>query len=179
MTKPSGPGSFLRKYGCRGCWGLWGRRGHWGQWGCRGLLGLENHYWVFQVLEINSLMTYITYFGVLKRQFFLTESWKPMLNFSTFSVRGCWGQPMFLFQNWLMKLKCPNLKNIQAAANNIARTVNITKMICGSRRYIQGLSTGFDILWRPRRPTKNNFLVKMKVSVHSWGLGIWVSSTSF
>ena len=44
---------------------------------------------------------------------------------------------------------------------------------------IQGLSTGFDILWRPWRPSKNNFLVKMKVSVYFWGLGIWVSSTSF
>ena len=32
---------------------------------------------------------------------------------------------------------------------------------------LQGLSTGFDILWRPRRPTKNNFLVKMKVFVYS------------
>ena len=39
--------------------------------------------------------------------------------------------------------------------------------------------TGFDIFWRPRRPTKNNFLVKMKVSVYFWGLGIWVSSTNF
>ena len=44
---------------------------------------------------------------------------------------------------------------------------------------LQGLSIGFDILWRPWKPTKNNFLVKMKVSVYSWGLGIWVSSTSF
>ena len=26
-----------------------------------------------------------------------TEKWKPMLNFSTFSVRGSWGQPMLLF----------------------------------------------------------------------------------
>ena len=44
---------------------------------------------------------------------------------------------------------------------------------------LQGLSTRFDILWRPRRPTKNNFLAKMKVSVYFWGLGIWVSSTNF
>ena len=32
---------------------------------------------------------------------------------------------------------------------------------------------------RPQRPTKKNFLVKVKISVHFWGLGIWVSSTSF
>ena len=29
---------------------------------------------------------------------FLTESWKLMLNFSTFPVGNCWGQPMLLFQ---------------------------------------------------------------------------------
>ena len=34
---------------------------------------------------------------VFWKNFFLTESWKPMLNFSTFSVGGCWGQPMLLF----------------------------------------------------------------------------------
>ena len=44
---------------------------------------------------------------------FLTESWKLMLNFSTFSVGGWWGQPMLLFKNWSMKLKCPNLRNAQ------------------------------------------------------------------
>ena len=44
---------------------------------------------------------------------------------------------------------------------------------------VQGLSTGFDILWRPRRSTKNNFLVKTKASVYCWGLGIWEKSTSF
>ena len=44
---------------------------------------------------------------------------------------------------------------------------------------IQGLSTGIDIFWRPRRPTINNFLVKMNVSAYFWGLGIWVSPTKF
>ena len=44
---------------------------------------------------------------------------------------------------------------------------------------IQGLSTGIDIFWRPWRPTINNFLVKMNISVYFWGLGIWVSSTKF
>ena len=44
---------------------------------------------------------------------------------------------------------------------------------------IQGHATGFDIQWRPWRPSKNNFYVKMKVFVYFWGLGIWVSSTSF
>ena len=32
------------------------------------------------------------------------------MNFSTFSVGGCWGQSMsFFFENWLMKHKCTNL----------------------------------------------------------------------
>ena len=44
---------------------------------------------------------------------------------------------------------------------------------------VQGLSTGFDILWRPRRPSENDFQVIMKISVCFWGLGIWVSSTNF
>ena len=45
--------------------------------------------------------------------------------------------------------------------------------------FIQGLLTGFDIFWRPQRPTKNKFLVKMIVSVNFWGIGIKVSSISF
>ena len=45
--------------------------------------------------------------------------------------------------------------------------------------FLQGLSTGIDIFWRPWRPTINNFLVKMNVSVYFWGFGIWVSATKF
>ena len=44
---------------------------------------------------------------------------------------------------------------------------------------VQGVSTGIDILWRPQRPTKNNFLVKMEVAVYFWGLGNWLSSIIF
>ena len=109
MTKPSGPGSFLRKYGCRGCWGLWGRRGHWGQWGCRGLLGLENHYWVIQVLEINSLRTYITYFGVLKRQFFWQNHENPCWILVFFLSEVVEASPCYFFKNWLVTHKSPNL----------------------------------------------------------------------
>ena len=42
---------------------------------------------VIHVLEFNSLRTNITLFW----NCFLTESGKIMLNFSTFSVGGCWG----------------------------------------------------------------------------------------
>ena len=42
---------------------------------------------VILVLEFNNLRTKII----------LTESWKFLLNFSTFSIGGCWGQSMLLF----------------------------------------------------------------------------------
>ena len=59
--------------------------------------------------------------------------------------------------------------------------VSSKKVICifKAKIFLQGLSTGFDIIWRPRRPTKKTFLVKMKVSVYSLCLGILVSSTNF
>ena len=44
---------------------------------------------------------------------------------------------------------------------------------------VQGVSYYFDILWRPLRPPKNNFLVMMKAFVYSRGAVIWVSSISF
>ena len=38
------------------------------------------------------------------------DIWVSLNSFqkSTFSVGGCWGQAMLLFENWLMKLKCQN-----------------------------------------------------------------------
>ena len=43
----------------------------------------------------------------------LTESWKPMLNFSNFLSEVVEASLCYFFKNWLMKLKCPNLRNIQ------------------------------------------------------------------
>ena len=37
-------------------------------------------------------------FWCFERTFVLVESWNVMLNFSTFSVGGCWGQTMLLFK---------------------------------------------------------------------------------
>ena len=43
--------------------------------------------------------------------------------------------------------------------------INYEKNILSTFVYhLQGLSTRFDILWRTRRPTKNSFWVKMKIS---------------
>ena len=36
---------------------------------------------------------------------FLVELWNIMLNFSTFSVRGCWGQSILLFQELVFETK--------------------------------------------------------------------------
>ena len=41
------------------------------------------------------------------------------LIFGTFSVGGCWGQPMLIFKNWLMKLKCPNLRMSKLPSSKI------------------------------------------------------------
>ena len=41
--------------------------------------------------------------------FVLVESWSIMLNFSTFSVRGCWGQSMLLFWKMVVVPKWPIL----------------------------------------------------------------------
>ena len=46
---------------------------------------------VFQVLEFNNLRTDVTFFWCFEKKNFLTESWKLMLNFSTFSFGGRWG----------------------------------------------------------------------------------------
>ena len=41
------------------------------------------------------------------KKLFSTESWKLMLNFSTFSVGGCWGQPMSLFKKLIDETQMP------------------------------------------------------------------------
>ena len=81
------------KWCCRGHWG------HWGCWGCWGHSGRRSSkawkittgdFRVIQVLEFS----FILMFWKIK---ILTESWKIMLNFSIFSVGGCWGQPISIF----------------------------------------------------------------------------------
>ena len=50
------------------------------------------------------------YFDVLKKKLFLTESWKLMLNFSSFlseAVEAAWGQKSF---KWLIRHKFPLLR---------------------------------------------------------------------
>ena len=82
-------------------WCQWGCRGWWGQRGCRGSKAWKittKNLKVIQVLE----------FWCFENKNFWVESWNIILKFSTFSDRGCWGQPTLLFlKTGLMKLKCP------------------------------------------------------------------------
>ena len=93
MIRSSGSGSFLKKWGCRGWWG---------QWGCRGQGVTE----VSEAVEVSKAWKITTEdfrvilvleFNNLRTKIILTESWKFLLNFSTFSIGGCWGQSMLLF----------------------------------------------------------------------------------
>ena len=102
MIQPSGPGSFLmKKKGFWGCRGHWGCRGRWGHWGCRGSKAYKITNEDFRVIQVVEL-SFIFCFGTI---FVLVESWSIMLNFSTFSVRGCWGQPMLLFWKLATNIK--------------------------------------------------------------------------
>ena len=93
MIQPSRSVNVLMNWGCRGHWGYWGHWGCWGHWDCRGSKArniITEVKRVIQVLEYGFILMF------LKENIFF-ESWNIMLNFSIFSVRGCWGHPMSLF----------------------------------------------------------------------------------
>ena len=93
MIKPSGSVIFLMKWGCWGHWGHWGCWGHWGHWGCRGFKA-----WKVTTEEFRLIQAFGFSFNFMfRKNFFLVESWSTILIFSTFSVKGCWGQPMSSF----------------------------------------------------------------------------------
>ena len=90
MIRPSGSWSFLSKLGFRGCWG---------QWGCQATdineAGEVSKAWKITAESSRFLNSIIWGLISLSSEFLkkkiLTESWKLMLNFSTFSAGGCWG----------------------------------------------------------------------------------------
>jgi hypothetical protein len=82
MIQPSGSAIFLMKWGC------------WGHWGCRGSKAWKITTGDFRIIQVLKIQLY---FDVLKENLLGVKSWNIRLNFSTFSVRGCWGQPMLLF----------------------------------------------------------------------------------
>ena len=94
MIKQSGSVDFLMKWGFWGHWGHWGCRGHWGHWGCRGFKAWKittEDFWVMQAFEFSFIFVF------RKKSFFWVGSWNILLNFNTFSVRGCWGHGMSFF----------------------------------------------------------------------------------
>ena len=107
MIKSLGSVDFLMKWGCWGHWGHWGCWGHWGHWGCRGFKAWKittEDFKFIQVFEFSFIfMFYKKFFGV--------ESWNIILNLSTFSVGGCWGQSILLFWKQMVEtqVKCPHL----------------------------------------------------------------------
>ena len=97
MIKSLGSVDFLMKWGCWGHWGHWGCWGHWGHWGCRGFKAWKittEDFKFIQVFEFSFI------FMFWKNLFWGVESWNIILNSSTFSVGGCWGQLMSFF--WKM-----------------------------------------------------------------------------
>ena len=93
MIKPSGSVILLMKWGCKGHWGhegCWGCRGHWDRRGSKAWKITTEDFIVIQVLEFSFIL-------IFWKKTFLLESGNIMLNFSTFFVGGCWGQPMSHF----------------------------------------------------------------------------------
>ena len=65
----------------------------------------ENHNWRFQIHPGSRIQFY---FDVLKEYFLEVESWNIKLNFSAFSVRGCWDQLMLLFWKLVDEIQMGN-----------------------------------------------------------------------
>ena len=85
------------KWGCWGHWGhwgCWGCWGHWGYWGSKAWKIKTGDFRVIQALEFSFILMF------WKKYLIGVQSWNIKLNFSSFSVKGCWGQPMLLF--WKM-----------------------------------------------------------------------------
>ena len=104
MIQPSQSVRFLMKWGCKGHWGhggCWGCRGHWGCRGSKVWKIITEDFRVIQVLEFSFILMFW-------KNIFLFESWNIMLNFSNFSARGCWGQPMSLFQKLITETQISN-----------------------------------------------------------------------
>ena len=119
MINPLGSVNFLMKWSCWGHWGHGGCWNHWGHWDCRGFKawkitwGLQSHAGSWIQL----------YFDFLKKYFLGVESWNIRLNFSTFSVRSCWGQPMLLF--WKLSNKTQMSKPCDHAAKDMPSKFSI------------------------------------------------------
>ena len=115
IIQPSSSIKFLMKWGCWGHWGqggCWGCRGHWGLWGSKVWKITTEDFSVIQVLEFGFTLMFW-------KKNVLVESWKFMSNFSTLSIRGCWGQPILLFWKLVHKTQISKLPEPTRHHNSI------------------------------------------------------------
>ena len=94
MIQSSGWVNFSMKWGCWGHWGHRGCCGRWGHWCCRGYKAWQIATEDFSVIQVLKL---VLIWCFEKRKKNGVQSGNIMLNFSTLSVGGYWGQPMLLF----------------------------------------------------------------------------------
>ena len=108
MIKPSESVDFLIK---------WVRWGHWGHWGCKGFKGWKITTEDFSVIQAIDF----SFISILKKVFWV-ESWNIILNFSNFSVGGCWGQLVSFFWKLVDDPLCSKIVNVQSvSAMKVAR----------------------------------------------------------
>ena len=91
----------------------WGHRGHWGGRGSKAWKIPTEDFRVFIVLEFNKLRTNITLYWCLKIKFFWQNHENSRWILELFLSEAVEASLCYFFKNWLMKLKCPNLSNMQ------------------------------------------------------------------
>ena len=119
MIQPSQSVIFFMKWGCEGHWGHGGCGGCGGHQGCRGSKVWKistGDFRVIQVLEFSFILMFWKNIDLL-------DSWNFILEFSTFFVGGCWGQPMLLFWKLVDKTHLPT--TLEATRHHSSRKFSI------------------------------------------------------
>ena len=92
----------------------------------------SEYFSVIQVHELNNLRTNINLFWIFERKKIFDRIMKITLNFSTFSVGGCWGQSMLLF--WKLSNKshstCSHISYLSKLWNSSPMCVAYVSLAC-------------------------------------------------
>ena len=147
---------------CRGC------RGWWDQWGCRGSKTWKittEDFRVIQAFEFSII------FMFWKKK--LVESWNIMLNFSTFSVGGCWGQPILLFEKLVDETKISKYQDFRQILNSLHRYF----FICRSQ-FINYVLISDNLFMRKSQFTFEFFLSILQIWPH-WNSKPWEYQKKF
>ena len=94
---------------------------------------------------------------------FLVESWNIWLNFSNFSVGGCWGHPMLLF--WKLVDETQKLKPNEATRHHNSLKLSILVPVKANFLYILQYETPCTVL--KMNGLKKN-LIKWNSSLHNF-----------